>query len=211
MKSKIIAMIATIMLASVLNFGCVEQTQVYRPSIVTAPTCLKITKDGTYLKLDSVAIWSKDQVEDALLFIRDNGIKKITLSMCNPGGEIFAMWAIYDLLSQAKAMGLQIDSHATGLIASAAVPIYLLGDKRTATKHCYVMIHPHSGVASESNPPSVNEMFLAWTKEYARILDERTDISYDQAMALMTGTPYDTTYMDAKTALKLGIFTEVLE
>lgn len=205
-------------LAALLGFGstgCLKEglMKVNGTNVVNvkAPEELRVIDGIVYMELDYVDAYRLDDMEAAMYWMVVNGYDQMVLTMCNPGGSIFHMWAILDLLQQGKDAGLKLDTYATGLIASAAVPIFLMGENRTISKNSYVMIHPHSGYISPNNPETVNKMFKQWNERYAKIIADRTKMSYDEAMMHLT-TGNQQTYaffMDAVMAKLKGFVHEI--
>jgi ATP-dependent protease ClpP protease subunit len=210
MKFKIIAAVALFALTSL---GCVEQydnARVDDRSGISMPSVMNVMDGEVFIMLDFIDQFTFNAMRDASFFIKQAGLKKVRILMCNPGGSVFHMWAIYDLVTEWKKSGVEVNTSTTGLVASAAVPIFLLGENRTITENGWVMIHPHSGDESSYNHQTVNAMFREWTEKYAKVLAGRTKILLADAMDMLTGDHQnDTWFFNASEALKLGIATEI--
>jgi ATP-dependent protease ClpP protease subunit len=138
---------------------------------------MKFNNGVTEVTLDGVSAYSYEPFRENLQLVKAHGIKKLNLTMLNPGGSIYHMWGIYDMLKAAVDSGLVLHTNAHGMIASAAVPIFLLGEVRTMQEHAYIMIHSHNAKQSDYKAKSFNRMTANWTREYIAILLERTTMS----------------------------------
>lgn len=205
MKRFLVAMIAATFLFAGAGIGCRKEYLKANPVITEVSERLRIVHGIAHMELNSVSSYSYEEFYRDLLYLHANNIKELKITLCNPGGSIFHMWAMYDALKLARDHGLNVETHAAGLIASAAVPLYLLGQKRTIAPNAYVMIHPHSGKLSEYNKPSLNKMYKAWTKAYAQILVDNTRITMEDAIKYLTGSPSNTNWFNAKEAVLLEI------
>lgn len=120
------------------------------------------------------------------------------------------MFAIYDLIMEAKAKGLIVNTHGHGIVGSAAVPIFLAGDVRTLNKNGYIMLHPHSGTVNPFFKGNINETFKEWTELYAKILVDRTKMKHEDAIKYLTGNAKNQAeYINSKRALEFGLITEI--
>lgn len=83
---------------------------------------------------------AKDVWTDVTILISRN-VKTVDFFINSGGGDAFSGMSIADTIRMAKADGVTINTYASGLVASAAVPVFLAGDKRTASKNTTFMIH----------------------------------------------------------------------
>lgn len=158
--------------------------------------------------------------------ISDKGIKSIDLVMLSPGGSLIDMWAIVDMIQRVKAQGVQLRTHAMGMIASAAVPIYLLGDVRTMGKNAVMMLHPSSlhgktlqdftyGDVEEGNPTDrtlFRKMDKYWNIKYAKLVAARTELDFDTAMKYITTGDTNTGqwWFTAREAMLMGFAQKLI-
>lgn len=158
------------------------------------------------------------------------GIKKIHLNVTSGGGSVIGMNMILDELTRFVENGGQITSHASGIIASAAVPIYLMGEKRTMSRSTWVMLHPHSvwntdGSASsyfyykaapEDGTPTKETFYGKFsfylTHDYAVFLAARTNLSYEEAFKYVSTEDSDDGqyWFSAIEALDMGFVDELV-
>jgi ATP-dependent protease ClpP protease subunit len=59
----------------------------------------------------------------------------------SPGGDAFSGLALADLIEVYQKQGIKFIAHGTGIIASAAVPIFAVCDETHATKATIFMVH----------------------------------------------------------------------
>ena len=78
---------------------------------------------------------------DIVYLDKKTSIRKIYLLINSPGGESFAGLAIVDYILYAQSIGFEINAHASGVIASAALPIFAVCNKRYSTPDTIFMVH----------------------------------------------------------------------
>lgn len=208
---------AIALIASILTFGCVttDRPGVVKESFTTVvnvelPSCARQIDDLVFMDFDSVDPFTLDHFRDVMYYMGTNGLDTLILDFMNPGGSVFHMWAIYDLLERGIENGLKLRCWNSGFVASAAVPIFLLGEYRGMAPNARFMIHPHSGVTSDYNDPSVNKMFMEWTEKYAQILAEKTNFTLDEARVMLEGNyQTDTHFFNAQESLLKGLVEEI--
>lgn len=83
----------------------------------------------------------RSQVLRAVLQMENENIEPISIYLSSQGGEVYSSFAIYDFLRTCKS---DIHMYASGCVMSAAVVIYLAGDKRMASENTSFMIHSMS-------------------------------------------------------------------
>ena len=71
-----------------------------------------------------------------------NDAKYLILHLHNYGGSAFSLFDVCDTLTRLRDSGVHVTTIARGAIASAAVPIFLMGDERLISPTTWVMMHP---------------------------------------------------------------------
>lgn len=133
-------------------------------------------------------------------------VKKLTIRLNSPGGDVFQGWTIYNLLKQHKA---EITVFVDGMAASIASIIALAGDKIIMGDGAQIMIH------------------RAWTGAYGnagdfeKIVDrlDSIDAQLVKTYAAKTGKSQDEikamvdaeTWFDADQAIEIGLADEKSE
>jgi ATP-dependent Clp protease protease subunit len=136
-----------------------------------------------------------------------NADRAINLYINSPGGDITALFAIYDTMQYVKN---DISVVCLGQAASAAAVLLSAGTKglRYALPHSRIMLHqPYGGVAGQASDIEIQ------AKEILRMREE-----IDQVLAHHTGQPIeriskDTNrdfYLSAPEAVEYGIIDEVI-
>jgi ATP-dependent protease ClpP protease subunit len=148
-----------------LGMGIVPLTNV----LGDLPTTLRIIVDpppspydkpsSPFLSLSSLSILSDDKkmmisnvfsgisISDYRNLVRDitymdmHKIKKWDIYINSPGGDAFQGLSIADQILKAKSNGVHVRIFGSGVIASAALPIFAQGHKRFATRSTLFMIH----------------------------------------------------------------------
>ncbi len=112
-----------------------------------------------------------------------DGKKRLLLIVDSEGGFVSCALAIYDRLSYLKSKGIEIVTLAEGIIASAAVVIFLAGDERIITPHSNILMH-----LPEIDPeccPTLNEESIA--KIFAELKKQK--ITFAEVASERTGRP----------------------
>jgi ATP-dependent Clp protease protease subunit len=136
-----------------------------------------------------------------------NADRAINLYINSPGGDITALFAIYDTMQYVKN---DISVVCLGQAASAAAVLLSAGTKglRYALPHSRIMLHqPYGGVAGQASDIEIQ------AKEILRMREE-----IDQVLSHHTGQPIeriskDTNrdfYLSAPEAVEYGIIDEVI-
>jgi ATP-dependent protease ClpP protease subunit len=86
-----------------------------------------ISKDKAFVK-----IFSGLSVSD---------IRNVNLFINSPGGDAFSGLALADQIERAQRKGFRVTAHASGIIASAAVPVFAVCDVRLAAPGTIFMVH----------------------------------------------------------------------
>ena len=61
-----------------------------------------------------------------------------------PGGDAFFGLALADQLERAKREGFHITAHASGIVASAAVPVFMVAERCLAVPGTIFVVHETS-------------------------------------------------------------------
>lgn len=127
----------------------------------------------------------------------------INIYINSPGGSVMDGLAIYDTSEIIKA---PIRTVCTGMAASMAAVLMLMGKERCMTKRSRIMLHQPSGNAS-GNLEEIRitfEMIDSLKKELYDIVEEKTNLKDAENLF-----KFDKWYT-AKEALEVGLVTEIL-
>ena len=141
--------------------------------------------------------------------------KSLLLQITSPGGLAFEGLNMYSALASYKRDGMEINSEAQGLVASAAVMPFLAGDERTINEGSLIMVHePFGGIfafgtADEilSEAQKAVNALNAIDGEYSSIAAKRTNISRKQMAEWLR----DETWFNSAEAVKHGFAHEAVE
>ena len=171
----------------------------------------KLNKGTAYMSLTSVSGWDLENMWNDFRLLEDMGIKKIIIFMSNPGGAAFQGLGIHDELRIMQEKGFDVEIQARGLIASAAVPILAVGNRKLGSKNCVVMIHEASlfkwGQFSEklSDLQEQAKMIKLLNDKYASAIADHTKLTKEEVLELLKKT----TWYSAQEALELGFFDKL--
>jgi ATP-dependent Clp protease protease subunit len=102
-----------------------------------------ISKDKAFVKIfsglsvaDVTRLWN-----DLVVLENNTHIRNVNLFINSPGGDAFSGLALADQIERARRKGFTITAHASGIIASAAVPVFAVCDVRLAAPGTIFMVH----------------------------------------------------------------------
>ena len=102
-----------------------------------------ISKDKAFVKIfsglsvaDVTRLWN-----DIVVLENNTEIRDVNLFINSPGGDAFSGLALADQIERARRKGFKITAHASGIIASAAVPVFAVCNVRLAAPGTIFMVH----------------------------------------------------------------------
>ncbi len=171
-----------------------------------------ILKDEAFIKIFSALtvgdvsnLWN-----DISVLSRSTDIRKVNLFINSPGGDAFSGLALADQLERAKREGFHITAHASGIVASAAVPVFVVADRRLAAPGTIFMVHETSiwkwpGRETASDIRSQNRLMGLIRDRYIGKLAYYSNLSKEEWEDL----EHKTTWFSAEQAKKWGIVDEI--
>jgi len=150
---------------------------------------------------DVTRLWN-----DLIVFEYGTEIRDIHLFLNSPGGDAFSGLALADQVERARKRGFKITIHASGIVASAAVPILAAGTKRYAAEGTIFMVHEAAlwkwpGRETASDIEAQARLMALLRDKYIGKLTRYTTTS-DKDWRDMEGK---TTWFSATKALKFGL------
>ena len=208
--------IMTLIMAAFLFTGTscvVNETAVRHDNVeyVKVSDSMTVVNGIAHVSFDTVDHYSYRDMRDDLLYMKAHGIREMQLTLFNGGGSVFHMFSVYDMLRSAIDQGLVLHTHGQNIVASAAVPIFLLGETRTMQEHGYIMLHSHSSKQREVLPESFNKMTREWTEAYINILLDRTTMCREEINLYLgndKNPKYDQLWLNHDEAKEKGFLTE---
>ena len=186
---------------------------------MTIPFTEKQLSDLTYTIEDTayMAIYSalslldEKKVYDDLQVLSKNEfaqVKKLKIFMNSPGGGAYAGFAIGDQLKRA-ADRFEVSIYASGIIASAAVMVFIAVKERYAAEDTFFMVHEvaaePSGSMSASDVKRMNILFDMLTARYVKNLVSQSNKSEEEWQEMMKAE----TWFSAQDALDWGLVKAV--
>lgn len=141
----------------------------------------KLGKDTAYMTLFSgisVSDWSR--FNNDFNYIEENtDIRKVKLYINSPGGDAFQGLSISDLIERKTKAGWTIEAHGTGIVASAAVPVFAVCSPRYASAGTLFMVHEAAlwkwpGRETSSDIRAQNELMVKLQDRYIGYLTRGT-------------------------------------
>jgi ATP-dependent protease ClpP protease subunit len=102
-----------------------------------------ISKNKAFVKIfsglsvsDVTRLWN-----DLCVLENNTDIRDVNLFINSPGGDAFSGLALADQIERARRKGFRITAHASGIVASAAAPVFAVCDERFAAPGTIFMVH----------------------------------------------------------------------
>ena len=172
-----------------------------------------ILKDEGYTKIfssltvgDVTRLWN-----DIMYFYKNTNIRKLNVFINSPGGDAFSGLALADILERAQdKYGFEVTAHASGIIASAAVPVFVVCGERLAATGTIFMVHETSiwkwpGRETASDIRSQNKLMDLIRERYLSKLAKYSKLSKED-WGKMEGA---TTWFSAEQAKEWGLVDKI--
>jgi len=163
-----------------------------------------------YITITSISSYGSEDMWNDLTLLYNKGIKDIVVYLNSPGGQAFQGMAFADELRIAKK-DFNITMVGRGLIASAAVPVFLTGDHRIVSKNTIFLIHPAKlwkwGFFTEGlrELDSQRNMIHLLQNKYAEIVSKNSKLSKKRVLEMMK----EDTWFTADKAKEYGFVDEI--
>jgi len=148
------------------------------------------------------------KLSNDIIKIRDfTDYRVVELNINSPGGSAFDGLSISDLIVKAQDLwGFTFKAHASGIIASAAVPIYAVCKERYATKGAIFMVHEAAlwkwpGRETASDIRTQNKMMDMLQDQYTSYLVNNSKLSKEKWNSLQK----ETTWFTTEQAVEFGL------
>ena len=138
------------------------------------------------------------------------GIKHVELYINSGGGSAFDGLSIADQIERFIHMGGSVFAHASGIIASATVPIFAVCSKRAALAGTIFLVHEatmfkYFTSETKSDIKAQSDMMTLLENAYLAKLATYTSLSVEDWRKMTV----ETTWFDTKTAQEIGLVDEV--
>ena len=172
-----------------------------------------IRNNKAYIKLyvsisyeDEMKIW-----KDLIILDSIPEVKSIEVYIDNYGGMAYSGFAIHDLFKRYQDR-FDMEIKASGVVASAAVAVFLAFEKRYASENTFFMVHEiafdpdrSQGRMTASDIKTQDQLFDKLEDKYLCILEANSDVSREAWEYKME----ETTWFSAKQAKEWGIVKEI--
>lgn len=143
---------------------------------------------------------------DLIYLENETDIKDIHIFIDSPGGDAFSGLALADQIEKYSKKGFHFTAHATGIIASAAVPVFAVCDETHATSSTIFMVHEAAlwkwpGRESASQIRAQTRLMDLLQEKYLMKLVGASNIGYEEWEIMEAKT----SWFSAETAKKIGI------
>jgi ATP-dependent protease ClpP protease subunit len=171
-----------------------------------------ISSDKAFVKIfsglsvsDVTRLWN-----DLVVLENNTNIRDVNLFINSPGGDAFSGLALADQIERAQRKGFRITAHASGIIASAAVPVFAVCDVRLAAPGTIFMVHEAAlwkwpGRETASDIRSQNELMHLLRERYIGKLATNSKLDKDKWEELENKT----TWFSAEKAREWGLVDKI--
>jgi len=171
-----------------------------------------ISKDKAFVKIfsglsvaDVTRLWN-----DLVVLENNTNIRDVNLFINSPGGDAFSGLALADQIERARRKGFKITAHASGIIASAAVPVFAVCNVRLAAPGTIFMVHEAAlwkwpGRETASDIQSQNDLMILLRDRYIGKLVDNSNLDKTKWEELEKKT----TWFSANKALSWGLVDSI--
>ena len=171
-----------------------------------------ISKDKAFVKIFSgLSVSDVTRLWNDFVFLENNTtIRDINIFINSPGGDAFSGLALADQIERAKRKGFSVTAHASGIVASAAVPVFAVCDYRLAAPGTIFMVHEAAlwkwpGRETASDIRSQNELMRLLRERYVDKLANNSKLDKAKWEKLETKT----TWFSAEKAMSWGLVDKI--
>jgi len=147
---------------------------------------------------------------DICVLTKTTEIRKLVIFINSPGGDAFSGLALADQIERAKKAGFHVTAHASGIVASAAVPVFAVCSRRLAAPGTIFMVHETSiwkwpGRETASDIRSQNALMELLRNRYIEKLTQYSHLDREAWEEL----EHKTTWFSAEKAKSYGLVDEI--
>lgn len=171
-----------------------------------------IANDKAFVKIFSgLSVADVTRLWNDLVYLENNTtIRDVNLFINSPGGDAFSGLALADQIERARRKGFKITAHASGIIASAAVPVFAVCDMRLAAPGTIFMVHEAAlwkwpGRETASDIQSQNDLMILLRDRYIGKLVGNSNLDKTKWEELEKKT----TWFSASKALTWGLVDSI--
>ncbi|UCG08324.1 MAG: ATP-dependent Clp protease proteolytic subunit [Desulfobacterales bacterium] len=171
-----------------------------------------ISRDKAFVKIfsglsvsDVTRLWN-----DLCVLENNTNIRDVNLFINSPGGDAFSGLALADQIERAQRKGFRVTAHASGIVASAAVPVFAVCNVRLAAPGTIFMVHEAAlwkwpGRETASDIRSQNELMHLLRERYIGKLETNSKLDKTKWEELENKT----TWFSAEKAQEWGLVDKI--
>lgn len=171
-----------------------------------------ISKDKAFVKIfselsvsDVTRLWN-----DIVVLELNSSIRDVNLYINSPGGDAFSGLALADQIERARRKGFRVTAHASGIVASAAVPVFAVCNVRLAAPGTIFMVHEAElwkwpGRETASDISSQNDLMSILRDRYIGKLATNSKLAKEKWEQLENKT----TWFSAEKAQEWGLVDKI--
>lgn len=136
------------------------------------------------------------------------GIKKLTLLISTPGGDVFQGLSAYNYL---RGLPIEVDTHNFGSVDSIGVVLFCAGKRRLSVPHARFLIHPvsmnfqgNASLEEQQLQEKLNSLRID-TENIARVIGDTVEKTKEDVVAAM----HARTTLNPQQALEWKLATEI--
>lgn len=153
---------------------------------------------------DTLALWKTIQVA------KHKKLSKLVIYINSGGGSAFDGLGVCDVILAAQRDGFHVTTEANGLVASAAVPIFAVGDTRISSPGTIFMIHEAAlfkffSEEKKGDLIAQTKMIELLEARYNELIAKRSKLSVAELQAKCK----ETTWFTASQALEWGLVDKI--
>ena len=154
----------------------------------------------------------KNLWQDIMYLAHKTDIQEVKLFINSPGGCAFSGLALADLIVRAQTdYGLNFEANASGIIASAAVPVFAVCNTRVAAAGTIFMVHEAAlwkwpGRETSSDIRAQNELMILLQDRYLGYLVDHSNLSLEEWQVMEKATTW---FSAEKAKNEIGIVDEI--
>jgi ATP-dependent protease ClpP protease subunit len=153
---------------------------------------------------DTLALWKTVQVA------KHKKLSKLVIYINSGGGSAFDGLGVCDVILAAQKDGFEVTTEANGLVASAAVPIFAVAQKRISSPGTIFMIHEASlfkfiSDEKKSDLVAQTKMIELLEGRYNQLISSRSKLTIEELKAKCK----ETTWFTAEQAKEWGLVDEI--
>ena len=171
-----------------------------------------VSKNKAFVKIfsglsvsDVTRLWN-----DLCVLENNTNIRDVNLFINSPGGDAFSGLALADQIERARRKGFRVTAHASGIVASAAVPVFAVCDERLAAPGTIFMVHEAAlwkwpGRETASDIRSQNDLMALLRDRYIGKLTANSKLDKSKWEELEKKT----TWFSAEKAMDWGLVDKI--